>query len=416
MTGLDFEELDKAVKEAMDKASTPAVSASTTKMVGPLAATPSITKPRSGLMNDVTPVDTAPTIYVDSSRSNQTQPTTDSVAIPAQRGVYMDMMPTQPKVEDGAVSAKVSRHGVTIAPTRDDIVPPDPIARNSAIASHENDQGEDVGFIDPIEPATGSQESTREEEWPDPIEFDGGKINGEDDDKADIEVTKSSDDESKTLADNEPTSEEDEPAEMPEEHPADSPTPMTSPFLTDAKVEKMPLGKTPPLGNTETAVVTEKVDDTKREDDVEPAPKEDSPESKVPGIEKTNEALDEAQPQVALPDELKSDLLEIESDATNQSSEALITSPKPAPSPRPARPIGVSPIVAPSLLSRPESVNSSSNTAQHDPIYSTAAYQHHQTTPIRKKPGWWVVVAILGLLVLGAGGGVLFYLISTGSL
>lgn len=147
-------------------------------------------------------------------------------------------------------------------------------------------------------------------------------------------------------------------------------------FISDAKVDKRPLGAHPTAASAE-----------------------------VP-----------THPPVGskLPDELSGQILAIESEKTVTNN---VQTPATQAAPSPDAPMNkVASNLAASSTTASKTIKTNLETDEdHPAIYDPAYYQQESNPVTKKKSGWGVVLAIVGLIVLGGAGGVLYYFYSTGA-
>lgn len=341
MAELDFDELDKAVNDLManvDTSKRPAglddpedkvVTIASTDTTGPAAANEPVATPISGTSAPVADMPAAaPALAVK------------------RRGQFMDMI--HPSSDMTTSNRPTSRQGVTIQPVKSDTTT---TSTELSMAS------------EPATPPESSNTPTEEvaspsaTEWPDPIDMA----------TEDVEPS--------TQA-AEPTTPAEDPVATPEEQPSgpaseDEAAPLTSPFLTDAKVEKRPLG-----GNA--SPTTELV-----EKDAQVAPAE-------------------ATPPVVLPEELAGDVMAVEAKDLSAHPET----PKPSA-------IGTKATeAAASSITQQYTEQSSSGDQTNGSIYDTATYHQAIDTekPAKKSSALkWIIWIVVLLLVGAAGGAAYFY-------
>lgn len=181
----------------------------------------------------------------------------------------------------------------------------------------------------------------------------------------------------------------------------DEPSPLQTPFLTDTKVEKRPLGAfaVDQVAASDTQEVAGTATNTLSEDQMSTGSfPVSNQETVVPD----------------LPDELQHDLIKIESDNEPVVPQDESSPEKIAPAPSYAAPI-VTPAPAPAAVAGPASIQPqykeepSSTKQEHAAIYDTDAYHKPLTHPAKKKSGWLWVLWIILLLALGAGGAAALY-------
>lgn len=208
MTDIDFDELDKAVNTLMgDKALSQSKPESAIVDTPEKSnAEPSVAEPEADTANESTPP------------SVQTPDTRPAALAVKRRGQFMDVMHPSADMTNSRTArpaAKVSRHGVSLAPA----VPATPPASPPSVAAEPSEE--------PSPDTTAPAITPEAPVWPDPINFD-----------------EQSTDEAEP-----PVAATPAPVEAPTPIAADVPAePLSSPFLPDAKVEKRPLGEALPTG------------------------------------------------------------------------------------------------------------------------------------------------------------------------
>ena len=245
-------------------------------------------------------------------------------------------------------------------------------------------------------PAASSEPAIEEHpnaksEWPDPLDMAG--YNHE------ADTSKSS---------NEPESKPEKVEEKIEETASEpvlvesSPDgPLTSPFLPDAKVEKRPLGSleasTPAEEPDRTPPVSSDVQKT-----------QDDPSDQLPALPKDVEPV--------LPEELHSDLVEVESDTTSsgvpKTEEREDDTPKaPMPSSESSKQEEKPASTGPTSIPQQYHEEPTSGDEKNGAIYDTDTYHQPLAHPAKKKSGWMVVLWIVVILLVGAGGTAALYLL-----
>lgn len=364
MKDIDFDELDRAVSSLMgtvpkDGSSAPAKDdkKETAAQNNPSSGG----TPASDLATGGDGSDSPEALAAPAADNQETKaPDTDSQRQPktapaARRGRYMDVVrPTAKSMHKSASSPAVSRQAPTIQPI-------DTPGADAPAAS---------------EPASAAPQPNEE------IMPSAAPANGSADQPADD--TKNAE------------------TETPDDF-----TPLSSPFLPGAKVEKRPLGR--PAGSAPSA-------DTAGMEEIEQLPTmsdlSDFPSDK-----------DAQLPEQPLPAELDSELLSIETSTEYLPPEAQASAPDPAPDPDPApvaeekapTPAPVPSETAPeppratAVTSIPQQYKvKPSKTDDESPasaIYDAQPLSH----PAEKKSGWLWVVAIIGIILLGVAGGVAVY-------
>jgi hypothetical protein len=225
-------------------------------------------------------------------------------------------------------------------------------------------------------------------DWPDPLEMTNPKMN---------EAAKS---EAPPMVTSRPPAEE--PVTGPE------PAPLSSPFLTDAKVEKRPLGSSLPT--------TMAVPPTTSESETTTSVVDDSA-AQLPAMPSEVESQ--------MPEELQGDLIAVEADThmgmpKTDESHPLETTAEPKKEEKkleaPAAPILLEephsaeekPAGPPSI---PQQYREEPNSGEKESgaIYDTDTYHQPLAHPAKKKSGWMWVLWIVIILLVGAGGGAALY-------
>lgn len=401
MKELDFDELDKAVNSLMegvpkdkpvakpedeDKGTTLTISPTLSDDAKPdfanvdaqaaqsIAVTGSKSEPSSALTTAAAPGITVPT------RSQAATP-------PASRrgGRFMDVVHPSSDMKQSTVPPRpVSRQGVTIAP---------------AAASPAEPATSEVSDETPVKSETSSMPLSTEpmNEWPDPLDM--AVFKQPDSTASDAALKENSETEEDTLV-------------------ADPVAPLTSPFLADAKVEKRPLGGAAP------AEPTVSDDDLLKPEEI----RDDSFTTSDP-----NDQLpaDPEKMDAPLPEELRSDLVAIESGAhmeqhtedttpdvpvqkeeNENKKEASTEERKPASLPPaskdPSSDAAPAP-TGPTSIAQQYKEEPNSGDQSTGAIYDTDTYHQPLEHPAKKKSGWMWVVWIVVILLVGAGGGAALY-------
>jgi hypothetical protein len=342
MKDLDFDELDRAVNSLVG---------------GPPAVDVAALPAQVPLVTDSTPVS------VSSSPVLAAQP----LAARRSSGRFMDVVhPSSDMRSSTPVAAviPVSRIGAMVAP-RIPSATPEPVT--------------------PVAVATVATESaTGTTKWPDPLDFhlttteqaSSGAPSSPPPplltDEDDSDIAKIADDINASLS-------------------KDTTTPLDSPFLSDAKVEKRPLGAFSTDASTATTVPAA----------VTPVPVVSDPDITAAEAPKTEVSDDHPiGTDTPLPAELQSDLLSIESVES-------------APSSTPESHF-IPPAVSTDVPSGPTSIvqqYSETPSTGDQPVaalFDTAAYKK-PTSKQKKKSGWFVMLWIFLLLVVGGGIGAAVY-------
>ena len=381
MTELDFDELDKAVNSLMGDVDTskrnPALDDPEDTVVT-LAMSDSPADPASPLA----PVTPAP--VSDASTSTVATPTPVAPLAVKRRGQFMDVI--HPSSDMKSPFAPVNRQGPTLQPSSPVVVPEVPVAvtepepPTDAVASLGMEM-ESTGTGTPPAPVQSAPpEAAPEEpvknEWPDPIDM--------------AQPTGTSEQETPAFTDepSEPT----EPDEATfEPQPTDNQPivedsvlaeaePLSSPFIADAKVEKRPLGM--PVAE---------------EPQAEPA------ESTAEGpVEDTSQ---NDTPPVLLPEELKSDVMSLESSNTGAAAPA-------APEVAPAPPVDNSSSATTGSIQQQYTEQPNTGDQTNTPIFDTSTHVQPLEAAKKKSPIKWIF-AILFLLIVGVAAGVAYFYYTT---
>lgn len=390
MKDLDFDELDRAVNTLMGSVSgvsEPAKQDDTKTLT--ITETIKDDKPPVLPVGEVkveavttSVASTTPAAPAASVMPTPALPKAESAASPAERapslatrrsGRFMDVVRPGAAMKP-AETHPVSRQGATVAPLA-------PIEPDTEVTVSKSETPAPTAPSAPAEPVPVADAGA----WPDPIDLQ--------EDTAD-------------------------------RAPAGEATPLTTPFIADAKVEKRPLGSPAPAAEASS------------EDENEPALAEPATtdESATDGSavqpEQASPAVQEAAPAV-LPEELQSDLMAIESDQATAPAEpkdepkeevpapVSETLPEAEPETAPAsEPVAAAPVAAAPAAtiavagSIPQQYKEqpSSGDQTTGAIYDTEAYHQPLEHPVKKKASWLWMVWVAILLILGAGGGALAYL------
>lgn len=266
----------------------------------------------------------------------------------------------------------VSREGVQL----------NPISRPTVTEARPSTEPEEISAVTPDPTPEVIEQVPEVNAWPDPIDM----------------VSEPSSDAVEAVEPVEGADVVDVPeVNTPENSPEDSNdidefAPLQTPFLTDTKVEKRPLGA---------FAVDQQVT-------VEDAPASEIDEPA--GMSAPAPVAVDQEPTSGLPDELQHDLIKIESD--NEATQEEPSNEKVVPVPSFAAPV-VTP--APAVVPGPASIQPqykeepSSTKEEHAAIYDTDSYHKPLTHPAKKKSGWLWVLWIVLLLALGAGGAAALY-------
>lgn len=351
MKDLDFDELDKAVNSLMggvkekDAADTPHTLDINTTLAPD-------EKPAYGTLSQVAgqigseAIDRQEkTVSLESKVPPATSP--QKVESPQKAGRFMDVVHPSSDMKRGTLT-KVSREGTTVAP---------PTAAPSVVPDSQ---------AKPIEP-----------EVAEPLSDTSGNL----------------------PASSAPEAMIDEAEVAPVEQTADTPEPLSSPFLPDAKVEKRPLGSEPPTGapvatpsiEEKTASIAESIAphldiDTKQDES-----------SVMDSI--TNPTKDDEDIAVHVPEEFQNELLAVEKNTDTIPSE------QPSDTHLPDEPLATASI--PKQYQEKPSTGDTKSGA----IFDTDQYHKPLAHPAKKSSGWLWVVAIVVIIALGAGAGAFVYFV-----
>lgn len=388
MKDIDFDELDRAVNSLMsgvpksapvknDDVKVLTLDAKLTEPVAPQSPSQPVTAPAELVQpTDVTDAP-APTAAEESAASS-----VSSVAA-RRAGRFMDVVhPSSDMTKATPPARGVSRQGVTIEPrpavpapsVGQPVVAPEPVSAPTAAA-------EPASVVAPKEEAPSTND------WPDPLDMP----TGESEPASAPEPLESAVQEVAA----EPAPSANEPSE-----------PLVSPFLADAKVEKRPLGGAAPAQADTKA-------DKAEEPDHSPvlgvmaadSPSDDDTDSQLPP--------EPVETQAPLPEELRGDLMAIESDTSPvvESPEAEPASAPAAETPRPAAPAQPTP-TGPSSIQQQYKEEPSTGDQTSGAIFDAAAYHQPLTHPAKKKSSWPWIVGVIVILLLGAAGGAALYFLN----
>jgi lactocepin len=395
MKDLDFDELDRAVNTLMG--SVPATDKSDSEGIKTVSIAPT-------LPPDATPADVStPPASPPSVAPTPTPASPAPTPLAAKRGGrFMDVVHSSSDMKkDKPAIAPISRQGTTIEPTKPAVMPDVPKPTPTPASPVEPKSTE----LTPEEPSAPSitapapeTSTTSPSDWPDPLEMSGfGKTES-------TEPVKS---EEKTEM-SEPVPLLEEGSETPVTAPeSEDLQPLSSPFLTDAKVEKRPLGGAPtsPEEDTREPDHTPVVVNPDTEGTVDD-PKDQLP----PSVEESKKEL---------PPEYQGDLVAIESGSTEAPAPAKeeaeekkpeISKPEDHPAALlEAKTEDEPAVTGPTSIAQQYKEEPSTGDQHNGAIYDTEAYHKPLAHPAKKKSGWLVVIWILVILVVGAGAGVGLY-------
>lgn len=403
MKDLDFDELDRAVNSLMTNLPNtpePKKTDEQTLTITPTLkddATPSFSALDKTVADINKPDDATPVVESTPRTRLLSQDYHSPVAAPAaRRGRFMDMVRPVAGAKSPELTRPTSRRGITIeskSPIITDVTPPSSMPIPSSAAP---------------QPAIAKETETETiatsvNDWPDPLEMASFK-----DEPKLLDESKDAQNEELLEATN-PLPIESSVTDTPANY-----TPLTSPFLSDTKVEKRPLGGTvvpePPTALVNTSNEDEMANEVLSETDTS---------AQLPA-----NPTDISQPP--LPEELSGDLMAIESDTNNatpkdemqplqspvgvlsteQQKPVVAKQPMPLPSPTLSstteeKPVSTGPISIPQQYHEQPNTGDKANGS----IYDTDTYHQPLAHPAKKKSGWLWVLWIVIILALGAGGG-----------
>lgn len=395
MKDLDFDELDRAVNTLMGSVSKTDKSEpeEETKTVSITPTLPSETTP---VAESASPAST----LSPSVTTAPTPPVSTSTPLAARRGGrFMDVVHSSSDMKkDKPVSSPISRQGATIQPANPAVVPEASKSTSSTLPS----EPQSTPSVSSETPATDADTPTHSD-WPDPLEMSGFNKTES------VETAK--DEKSEKPETPEPTPLLEEGSETPVTAPASEDLqPLSSPFLTDAKVEKRPLGGAP-ASSVEDAPEpdhTPVVTNTDTEGTVND-PKDQLP----PSIE---------EPKKELPPEYQGELVAIESGSTEvpvppKTEETEEKKPEVKPAKPDSHPTALleakteddHAFTGPTSIAQQYKEEPSTGDQNNGAIYDTEAYHKPLAHPAKKKSGWMVVLWILVILLVGAGAGAALY-------
>lgn len=412
MKDLDFDELDRAVNSLMEGVSrsapeppksqekvvtiTPSADngASFGQMLAPQSAPAQQTAAPSPSNPSPTPPLNPSSSALDTSISPPSQPATvdRSSQLPARRnsGRFMDVVHPSSDMKNQTPQRPVSRQGVSITP--------------SATSDVSSTRAMAPAITSP-RPTSSQSEPTAPDQlvadWPDPIDMQSvGEEPSTSNEQAPDRDRDAIAEAAESLS-NDQSSASDEKSSY-------DPAPLQTPFLSDPKVEKRPLGGF--ASNLHDAAVVK---------DAEPltTPSTIDPEELRSELQADKQTVTDPEPIAApeLPDELRRDVMAIESDTSNtapESEASALATPKPQMQVQSLAEASVVPAPAPSgpsSIAQQYRQEPSTNESAHGGIYDTDSYHQPLLHPAKNKSGWLVVVWVALLLLLGGGGAAALY-------
>jgi hypothetical protein len=375
MKELDFDELDRAVSSLMGSVPKAAPVApedgmktlTITSTLGTNDNVPATSQPQALPVVPTSPAPAQQSSQADSAPSRNEQATERGSLATRRSGRFMDVVHASSDMSRPTPSRPVSRQGVTLEPTS--VAPveqTEPIATSTETPLNETQPIEDgpIGAHD----------------WPDPLDLPATQSSSEVP-QSEVSIDEPTVAETETLID----------PEVPADVPADTqPEPLSSPFLTDAKVEKRPLG-----GGM-----------------LDAAASDDKQAVETPSGEQASTTHIDTDTAPILPEELQDKLVAIEAGA-HMTEEAPAPEEAPKQAAAPVVPTPAPEVIAPTgPTSIPQQYREEPTTSDqtNGAIYDTADYHQPLDHPAKKKSGWMWIVWVLVLLVLGGAGGAAAYL------
>lgn len=392
MKDLDFDELDRAVNSLMATRNTPGatptqplLSTDTNAVASPTSAATSEAANISAASEEspvtvntqsqsAVPVEKEVVVDQTPARTSSTLPTRRS------SGRFMDVVhPSSDMRTQNTQTTPTSRQGVSLTPVNSSVTPeareatPEPVSEPSF----------------PEVPTSEQEAPTSASDWPDPLDTITTPAQVESD-ATSVTVGSSSPLESTSSSDTQrsPLVAPPKPIASPSVE-VDPVMQGNSPFLSDAKVEKRPLGGAQSsTTDQDTSLATAS-----------------SPEAAVDTPQQPNKNETQIAPDTPLPAELSHDVLAIESDRPKLSipskPDETVSNPHHDVTPeQPTAPVSI----AQQYKQQPRTGDQS-----HAPMYDQDA--RALAHPAEKKSGWLVVIIILLILILGGGGAAtLFFL------
>ncbi|HEU4715315.1 MAG TPA: hypothetical protein VFS14_00610 [Candidatus Saccharimonadales bacterium] len=367
----------------------------------------------------------APRASAEASHASATVQPANSTPAGRRGGRFMDVVHPSADMKKPDAPKPVSRQGVTLEPLNSaqkitDVVPQKKDAKDAKDVSESAAAPVPAPIVDtpekekpatptvlPVEPPKPPAVEEKpgdtpaaSSDWPDPL---------------DMMTPAAPEKKESTAVEPEPTPV----MPQPETEPDTMPAPLTSPFLPDAKVEKRPLGG---LASEESEAAN---------DDISRAPMADDTKKSVDDPNKQLPA-DPTEVEPMLPEELSGDLMAVEADTTHaelkrahdenaQQSVPAVAEESPAtsqsfetkePSTSPAASAEEKSVPA-GPTSIPQQYKEEPSTGDQDngSIYDTDTYHQPLSHPAPKKSGWMWVIWIVLILLVGAGGGALLYIL-----
>lgn len=427
MSELDFDELDKAVNNLMS--GVPKVEPPKNDDIKTLDIDSTLSdtsRPSLDQLNSALTAVNSSTKTEDTSASSST-PTTPAAGSLATRrsGRFMDVVhpssdmknmakpttsrqaPTIEPVTKPADQTETKEETQTVEPTK----ATEPTLNDAALA-----ESESTSMI-------ADHEAHAQSEWPDPLEMSGYQPEADTNTSNDEEVASTSADttDMKPSDDSNKEDEDDDAVFSLDDLEDTAPEePLSSPFITDAKVEKRPLGGlatevTPAAEPTVSNEAAEHDDETSNDDPNDQLPANTSDVAPIlpPELQKDLMAIETAgdtSPQAPATEETP-----VGTTPTEPATEKETVTEEPAPAEtdvteKPAVETSIPAPTGPSSI--PQQYKEEPNTGDqtNGGIYDTDNYHQPLAHPVKKKSGWLWIVWILLLLIIGGGGAAALYL------
>ncbi|MEO5949885.1 MAG: hypothetical protein ABIQ04_00380 [Candidatus Saccharimonadales bacterium] len=399
MKELDFDELDRAVSSLMSDASSFATSAPDgpkEKILDiPLTDTQPASQAGGFMMPGAQKVDKAEDDD-DADEEDNTPVVKAPPAIRRSNGRFMDVVhPSSDMKQAGPSFTSAPRQGISISPAPSVLAmptePPKPV-----------EPIEQTPTAAPVVSEPEVKEEAATSDWPDPL------------DMAKPSEEKQEEKPEEKVLDTEPDTELAAALEsLPAIDEEVKSSPLASPFLSDTKVEKRPLG------GSGSFTVSEQTN----------ALASDVPVPEVTAEDQT--VTDPTAFEAPLPEEFQSDLVAIESGEANEPTPDLVPAPVEAPAlvvttkmaSAPERVTSKEPVKAlipdhfpdedlpkgPSSIAQQYREEASTGDQTNGSIYDTDSYHKPLAHPAKKKASWLWIVWILLILAVGAGIGAGLY-------
>lgn len=380
MKDLDFDELDRAVNSLM--AGVPKASATPSQPAEKMLEISSTANDNEASRGDIGNKRelSAATLPVKTAVSRGSVSSSPEAPALRRGGRFMDVVHPSSAMKKPEPARPVSRQGVTIAPEKALTTLKE---STSALATPLEVPSPPIA-----KPDTKTSSPAARSDWPDPLEIAGF------DDEKEVEKEGESAPTQVETVESTPI----KPTESAE-------APLISPFLSDTKVDKRPLGANATTTLPDNEPVNPDTASSEELDDQLPA------------------TLADTKP--LLPEELHGDLMAIESDTTEpdtepanekedipavtskreESSKPEVKKDPEMPKPEQPMPVPTGPVSIPQQYKE----EPSSDQPESGAIYDTDSYHQPLAHPAKQKSGWMWVVWIVLILLLGVGVGAAVY-------